>query len=253
MAAQGVITGLYLSGQPVVVKECNIVLTQPKIKDIVMFGEDEFLIATNFIIHLDRTTKIMREGNSQLEMYDDFQLLLVILRQQKEIEKNIQNFLEFVFPNYIVEITPASFEFFVQEEEEKRLVGIINPFNFENFKKIIKDLFEGSKNDSEPEYNPANDAAAAIAEKLRKGRERKAQLNDEGPQSLFGRYASILSIGMQMDINIFFNYTPFQLFDTFTRYFAKVNSDLYTKVSTTPLMDVSKMETPEEWVRNLYK
>ena len=56
-----------------------------------------------------------------------------------------------------------------------------------------------------------------------------------------------------MDINIFFNYTPFQLYDAFARYFSKVSCDLYTKVSTTPLMDVSNMDEPKEWVRNLYK
>ena len=246
MAAQGVITGLYLSGQPVLIKECNIVLTPPKIKDIVMFGEDEFLIASNLIEHLDRTTKVMREGNSQLEMFNDFQLLLVILRQEKELNSNILNFLEFIFPEYEIKKTDASFDFYKEIEEQKAMVGTINSFNFEAFQKVLKDLFAGAQSSSEPEYNPANDAAAAIAEKLRKGRERKAQLNNEGPQSLFGRYASVLSVGMQMDINIFFNYTPFQLFDAFTRYFSKVNSDLYTKVSTTPLMDVSKMETPEE-------
>ena len=49
-----------------------------------------------------------------------------------------------------------------------------------------------------------------------------------------------------MVINVFYNYTPFQLYDAFNRYFAKVQSDFYTKVSTTPLMDVSKMETPED-------
>lgn len=133
------------------------------------------------------------------------------------------------------------------------MVGMINAFNFESFQKIVKDLFEPDNNNNEPEYNPANDMAAKIAEKIRRGRERKAQLGKEGPQSLFGRYASVLSIGMQMDINIFFNYTPFQLYDAFTRYFAKVSSDLYTKVSTTPLMDVSNMEPPEEWMRNLYQ
>ena len=55
-----------------------------------------------------------------------------------------------------------------------------------------------------------------------------------------------------MDINIFFNYTPFQLCDAFNRYFLKVQHDLYMKVSTTPLMDVSSMEQPEAWTDNLY-
>ena len=37
--------GLILSGQPLPIKDANIFVTQPKIKDIVLFGEDNFLIA----------------------------------------------------------------------------------------------------------------------------------------------------------------------------------------------------------------
>lgn len=246
--------GLYLSGQPVQIKDCNIAITQPKIKDIVLFGEDNFLICSNILGRPENITKKIREGNSELMAFDDFQLLLVVLRQEPTIKQSILDFFRLIFPNYEVKIEDASIDFFVTQEENKILVGRVHPFNFNLLQETIIDLFE-PKLEGEIEYNPANDAAAAIAEKLKAGRERKKQLNaeNEGPQSLFGRYTSILAIGMQMDINVFYNYTPFQLYDAFNRYFAKVSSDFYSKVSTTPLMDVSKMETPEEWVRNLYK
>ena len=55
-----------------------------------------------------------------------------------------------------------------------------------------------------------------------------------------------------MDINILYNYTPFQLQNAFNRYWKKVSSDLYQKVSTTPMMDVSKMEEPDDWSANIY-
>ena len=77
----------------------------------------------------------------------------------------------------------------------------------------------GDKDLEEREFNPVNDAAAAIAKKLQKGREKRAEAR--GKQSLFGIYCSTLSIGMNMDVNIFFNYTPFQLYDAYNRYFAK--------------------------------
>ena len=255
--AKGVNVGLYLSGQPVRINECNIAITQPKIKDIVVFGEDEFLIALNIFGHPENITNPMKKGNSELEMFNDFQLLLVIMNQEPLIKSNILNFLNLICPNYEINITDSSIEFKIEQDNGNKIVaGMLNPFNFDKFKEVVNDLFEATADsEREPNYNPANEAAAAIAEKIKKGRERKNRMNadKEGPQSLFGRYVSILSIGLQMDISIFYNYTPFQLYDAFNRYFAKVNSDFYNRVSTMPFMDVSKTEQPPDWARNLYK
>ena len=55
-----------------------------------------------------------------------------------------------------------------------------------------------------------------------------------------------------MDINILYEYTPFQLFDVFKRYMLKVAYDLHMKIVTTPFMDTSKMEDPKNWLDNLY-
>ena len=255
MAVQGDKVGLYLSGQPVLIPDCNIYITQPKIKDVVLFGEDEFLIVVNLLGHTENLVKQMKEGNPQLESISDFQLLLIVMREEPTINNSIKNFLELVFPDYKIKIEDASIDFYITQEEEEFIGGRVFAFNFEKFQQIINDLFEPKMNaDDEPEYDPANDLAAEIAEKIKKGRERRKQAmaKNEGPQSLFGRYTSILAIGMQMSISVFYDYTPFQLYDAFMRYFSKVSNDLYTKVSTTPLMDVSKMEQPEDWVRNLY-
>ena len=258
MVAQGDKVGLYLSGQPVPIPDCNIVLTQPKIKDIVIYGEDDFLVGLNLIINIgSMIDKASLEGNLQLDVFSDFQLLMIMIQQDEELEADMEEFLEFLFPDYQIEIGESDISFYVpaSEDEEKEdedeisyyRLGMINLYNFENFQLILSDVLNVSMEDEKFNYNPANEKAAAIAEKLKKGRQRVAQSKGEdGPQSLFGRYASILSIGMQMDINIFFNYTPFQLYDAFQRYFDKVNSDVYTKISTTPLMDVSKLQTPKE-------
>ena len=253
MGAKGVQVGLYLSGQDVFIKDCNIVLTQPKIKDIVLFGEDEFLIGTQILGHTNKVINQMRQGNSELEAFSDFQVLLVILREEETIRDSVMKFLNFIFPQYEIKIEENAIDFYIEQDGKKFIGGRLFPFNFEIFQQTIADLFEPSK-DSDEEYNPANEAAAAIAKKIEAGRKRKQEMQagKEGPQSLFGRYTSILSVGLQMDINIFYNYTPFQLYDIFQRYFSKVSSDLYTKVSTTPLMDVSNMEQPKDWSRNLY-
>ena len=72
-------------------------------------------------------------------------------------------------------------------------------------------------------------------------------------QSLIGSYTSILSVGMGMDINIFYNYTLFQLYDSFLRYTTKIQYDFYMRVSTMPMMDTSEMKEPNNWLDDLYK
>ena len=260
MEIQGEKTGLYLAGLPVRVDACNIFITQPKIKDIVAHGEDDFLVATNLLSHPENITKQLREGNPLLDQYSDFQLLLVTLQEKSEIQTLILKLFELIFPDYSVKIEETSINFNVPQNEREVTVGMINPFNFDDFSKMISVLFEplAFSLNKDPEYNPANEAASAIAEKLRKGREKSRQMKakadgDDVPQSLYARYTSVLSIGMHMDINIFFNYTPFQLYDSFNRYFAKIPCDTYDKLCTTPLMDMSKTDPPDEWTRNLYK
>lgn len=243
--------GLILSGQPLPIEGANIFMTQPKIKDIVLFGEDDFLVAIQMLIEMEKFTESVKQGNFKLDILSDFQLLLIMMEEDPTVKEMIFNLFELIFPNYQINISEGAIDFLIEEQ----IVGRIHPFNFEFFQNMLHDAFI-PQNDSErePDYNPANDMAAKIAEKIKKGREKvhAQQAAAEGEHSLFADYCSVLSIGMQMDVNIFFNYTPFQLYDAFKRFFSKEASDFYMRVSSMPLMDTSKMEAPPDWNRNLY-
>ena len=248
--------GLYLSGQEVPIIDCNIFISPPTIKQILAYGEDNFLVNLNLLIHTDKLVEQVRQGNSQLEIFSDFQVLIAALLNEKQLKRKVLDFLVLLFPKYQkILIKEAAIDFYIVQEEKEILVGKIHPFNFEAFQNILSDLFEPKMEDDKFDYNPTNDKAKEIAEKLKKGREKanRQKNGDDGPQSMFARYVSILSIGMSMDVNIFFNYTPFQLYDAFLRYNSKVAYDIFQKISTTPFMDVSKMEAPDDWTRNLYK
>lgn len=247
--------GLWLSGQDIIVPEANIYITQPKIKDIVLFGEDEFLIALNLIVQIKKFIDPVKQGNSQLEIYSDFQLFMIILQEDQNTKKLIDDLFELIFSNYSVSISDTSIDFITEIDEQQAIIGRITPFNFEALQNILSDLFLPQGDDKDIEYNPADDAAKAIAEKLMKGREKRkaAQVDQEGEYSLFSRYISTLSIGLSMDMNILYNYTPFQLYDAFKRYFIKQAYDLDMRVRTMPLMDTSKMDDPEDWTKNMYK
>ena len=58
-----------------------------------------------------------------------------------------------------------------------------------------------------------------------------------------------------MDINVFYNYTPFQLYDAFNRFLAKMARDKYESMLMIPFADTSKIQAnePPSWLENLYK
>lgn len=249
MALQGDL-GAYLSGGPVFIKDCNIAITPPKVKNILLFGEDNFLMANQLLCKTKIFLKDVREGNFELAKYNDFQLLLVILNEEAKSKRLVIDFFELVFPDYQINITDNSIDCL----KEKQIVGRITPFNFEQLQVILDELFNPYRSKKE-EYNPANDKAAEIAAKLKKGKEKIAALKNKGKAeetSMFATYLSVLSVGLNIDINVLLNYTPFQLYDVFNRYFAKVQSDIYQSISLQPFADTSKIEAPEEWYRNLY-
>lgn len=248
MELQGDDIALYLSGQPVPIKACNIVAVQPTVRQIVAFKESDFLLAANFLGKPEPHIRKLRENNSQLDNYSDYQIYIALMRQDESLNKAVTNFFELVFPGYIIEIDDDIS--FLQEE---RRVGTVDPFNYQDFKDTIKYMFLLTKTDSK-DYNPANAKARAIADKFAKAHEKINQNKkaEDNKSSLFATYTSVLSIGMNIDINILYSYTPFQLYNLFSRYWKKVNSDFYQKVSTTPMMDVSKMEQPDDWSGNIY-
>lgn len=247
--------GLYFSGKPVLIKDLNIVLTPPTINDIVMYGEDNFLFNTQLIVSTDEFVEEIKKGNSELEVYSNFQLLMTLVREDNHLRNEVEEFFNFIFPDYKVVFTENSIDFkIILEDEKEKIVGRITPFNYDSLKNIINVLFLSQVGEKEIEYNPVNDTAKEIAEKIKAGRKKAQQLNSEKTkdQSMFAQMISSLAVGMQMDINIFYKYTPFQLYDIYKRFFLKQSYDFYQKVATTPLMDTSKMETPREWTDFIY-
>jgi hypothetical protein len=241
MRLQGDQIALYLSGQDVPIQECNIVIHQPTIKQIVMFKETTFISAMQLFSNVDDNVARLRELNPLTERFSDFQLLMAMLNQDDKIKKNVNDFFELIFPLYKIEMSEDGIHFYYDDQK----VGIVNSYNYQFFCNTIDILF-GLPTDKK-KYNPANKKAEELAKKFRKRAEALAKQKgktDDSP-SLFGSYVSILSIGMNMDIMILFNYTPFQLYDAFNRYWKKVQNDFYQRVTTMPMMDTSKMEEPE--------
>ena len=163
----------------------------------------------------------------------------------KENVESAQQVLLLLFPN-----NDITFE----AEQIKIGEGFINKNNFVKFKQILKEMFQLSfKNDGvQKEYKPANDAAAAIAEKLKKRHEKLAEVNGTDPRNIqiFGRYMSIISTYQGISYLDLAQYTVFQLYDIFSRIQLKMAYDMAIQAKMAGAKDV---KNPEDWMKDLYK
>ncbi len=243
--------GLYLSGGQVPIPDCGIFVTPPTVKQITQYGEDKFFQAVSLIAKLDDIVSEIKQGNPGLSNYDNFQILMTIVKEQEDLKETLSSFFELVFPNFTVLFADKSMDFFIEGGQYP--VGKIHTFNLASVKLTLSELFL-PQNITDEEYNPVNEAAAKIAEKLKKAKEKikKSKSVSEDNVSIIALYVSTLAVGMCMDINTLYNYTLFQIYDVYNRYWLKTKYDLYQKIATTPMMDVSKMEEPKEWAQNLY-
>lgn len=201
-----------LSGLPIEVNGfCSI---KPKtIKEIVDIGYTQYAIHLNAVT-LDLTKTDAFKDIPDIDKYSIFDVAFGT--REELLEKFLESILFFVgelqFSTYDHPITP----FCIMKDN-----GVLHSDNYMEFVKVIKlqsciDLPEEEFN-----YNPANEKAAKIAEKLKKSREKvkeakKRESKDNGID--FSDIVSAVSTKSN-SINKFnvWNLTLYQLYDEFNR------------------------------------
>ena len=98
-------------------------------------------------------------------------------------------------------------------------------------------------------YNPVNEKAKAIADKLMRGRQKVAEIKGKNQGSVLARYESILSIGLQMSIYELQKYTMYQIFDAIERLNLKLDWDINLKVR---LAGGDPKEDVENWEKDIH-
>ena len=99
-------------------------------------------------------------------------------------------------------------------------------------------------------FNPADEKAREIAEKLMRGRQRVAAQNGSSNASVFSQYLSILTIGLNsMSLQNLADLTMFQLYDLIERYNLYINWDLDIRSR----LAGGKPDTkPDNWMKNIH-
>lgn len=243
---------ILLSGNDVPFPEAQVTIHQPTLKEIAYIGEESFFIGCGF---LDFSKNLLNtKDKNRLNDIDDFDIFMSVVMNRKHETKQAIDcaflVLSLLFPLYTIEVRSDAIVLKKDNEEKK-----IDKTNFSNFKKIISTIFnlDLGKNSAESGYNPAGDMAKKIAEKFKKRHEKLLELAKTSPKgdkkiSILSRYASILAVGLQKDLNSLMNYTVCQLYDEFQRFQLKVQWDAYLQARMAGAKD---LEEVDNWMIDL--
>ena len=231
---------LLLSGNDLPFPEAAITIHHPTLREIAYVGEDNFFNGYQ-LLNISKNL-LTDEDKSNLDDLTNFDILIAILGERNAVmQKNrncIQMVLMLLFPEY--EITFTKKAIILKKENEE---SSLNSNNFEEFQDILKQMFSfGDTNGVPQDFNPDGPMAARIAEKLKKRHQVLAEKNPNDNFDIIGRYVSVISTGLSIDINSVMNYTIYQLFDQIKRYELKTSYDLYVKGKFAGAQDTKEPE-----------
>ena len=154
--------------------------------------------------------------------------------------------LSLIFPEYELMKMPTMLVL-SKEVDGKKEQCWINNDNFEQFKKIIKQMFCLDTLGGAGDYNPADKLAEKIANKLRDRHKKLQQKTSDGEKSIniLSRYISILILGNRHTYSELMQYTVYQLFDQFRRFEKKYSYDAWFKAK---LAGAENLEDVDNWM-----
>ena len=233
-----------MCGTDIPIQECQLVIHQPKMKEIALIGDEDFFTAIQ-TLSINKT--MLLQGETLLEDINNFQIFMTVMQEKQTKDKKdaVKQLFPLILPNFNVMFTPRSIAL-----TQGDINITIDQNNFDPFQKVVKQIFCIDSNSTDTRtFNPANAKAREIAEKLMKARQRvAAQKGEQG--SIFTQYISVLTIGIpSMSLEDCLNLTMFQLFDLVERYMLYVNWDMDVK---SRLAGGKPEGKPDNWMKSIH-
>ena len=226
------------------VPECQLVVHQPRIKEIAYIGEADFFTGIQCLC-LNKSMFVKDE--SLLGDTNNFQIFMTIMQEKEAADKKfaVQQVLTLIFPKYKVMMTPRS----VLLSGEGMTVQI-DENNFEFLQAALNSIccLKTGPMDQQS-FNPANAKAREIAEKLMRGRQRVAAEKGQTNISIFSQYLSILTVGLHIPMQELMDLTMFQLYDLVERYMLYINWDMDIRCR---LAGGKPDSQPDNWMKNIH-
>lgn len=234
-----------MCGTDLPVQECQLVVHQPRIREIAMIGEADFFIGAQCLT-LNKSMFIT-EDKDVLSNTNNFQIFMMVMNEKEAKDKKTSTMqvLQLLLPHYKPMLTPRSL---VLASKDGNIT--IDENNFDYLQEKLKLIFcvKNGPMDSQS-FNPADDKAREIAEKLMRGRARIAAERGESNSSIFSQYLSILTIGLHISLKELMDLTMFQLYDLVERYSLYTNWDIDLR---SRLAGGKPDKHPDNWMKNIH-
>ena len=234
-----------MAGIDIPIPECKVVLHQPRIREIAMIGEKNFFTGISCL-------SIRKEGfikdKSLLSQTSDFQIFMMVINDETMTDKkqDVISVLTILFPDYKVIFTPRTLVL----KKEKETFNI-DENNFKALQLMLEQVFCLVDN-GQSYFNPANELARKIADKLMEGRRRVMAQNsaESNGASSFVQYLSILTVGLNsMSLEQCLNLTMYQLYDLIERYNLFVNWDIDLRAR---MAGAKPEKQAEDWMKVIH-
>ena len=234
-----------MCGTDIPVPECQLVIHQPRIKEIALIGETDFFTGIQCLC-LNKSMFIKDE--SVLANTNNFQIFMTIMTEKQTADKkeSVQSVCTLLFPEYRVMFTPRS----LLLTREGQTIQI-DENNFEYLQEILSLIccLKTGPMDQQS-FNPADAKAREIAEKLMRGRQRVAAQKGDSNSSIFSQYLSTLTVGLSsMSLQNAMDLTIYQLYDLMERYTLYINWDIDIR---SRLAGAKPESQPENWMKNIH-
>lgn len=233
-----------MTGIDIPVPECQIILHQPTIEEISFLGEEDFFIGAQ-TLSLNKSMFI--EDKTALEKISNFQVFMTVMNDKSTRDKRdkAQSIFSLLGFNKVM-FTPRSLILTDFQNESH----VIDNENFDAFQQTFKQIICANNGPMDQQsFNPANEAAKAIADKLMRGRQRVAAQKGSSTSSVFSKYLSILSIALKIPIRELKKNTMYQLYDMMDRYVLYTSWDLDIK---TRLAGGKPDSHPDDWMKDIH-
>lgn len=234
-----------MCGADIPIPECQLTMHQPRISEIALIGERDFFTGIQCLC-LNKSMFVKDE--SLLETTNNFQIFMTIMSEKQAADKKaaVQQVLTLLFPDYKVLFTPRSIMV-----SGKGATTVVDESNFEFIQAAISSIccLKTGPMDQQT-FNPANEQAQVIAEKLMRGRQRVAAQKGETNISIFSQYLSILTVGLNsMTLKEAMALTMYQMYDLIERYMLYVNWDMDIR---SRLAGANPESKPDNWMKNIH-
>ena len=234
-----------MCGIDIPIPECQLVIHQPRIREIAYVGEQDFFTGVQTLC-IDK--KMMIQDKALLDTTNNFQIFMTIMSEKETADKRaaVQQVCTLLFPDCKVLFTPRSMIL-----QGKNGMITIDENNFEPIQQMVTQIccLRSGPGDQQS-FNPVNEKAAEIARKLMRGRQIVAEQKGETNTSIFSQYLSTLTVGLHsMSLQDLMDLTMFQLYDLIERYMLYINWDMDIRSRLAGGKPDSK---PDNWMKNIH-